>query len=144
MRTDPRVACANEKELLFWAVIHDLVAHPMMALTGYSKSSLTFHDWTSRHAWPRDTRNYVPHIETYQSERFGVLMIEAKAPGFFRIHHGIIDHTFGTQASDVSDAIEKAEDWFSSLAEIAPETADVHQHWTGMPLQPSDERFYRK
>lgn len=38
MKTDP-----NEKENMLWAFIHDAIAHPLMALTGY----------TSHRAWPR-------------------------------------------------------------------------------------------
>lgn len=33
MRIDPRKACANTEEKWFWAFIHDLIAHPIMALT---------------------------------------------------------------------------------------------------------------
>ena len=54
MKTDPRVACKNIKERWIWAVIHDLIAHPFMALTFYSNLSLRFHDWTSYRAWPRE------------------------------------------------------------------------------------------
>ena len=53
MRTDPRGACANEHQRLLWALVHDGLAHPLMALTGWSKWSLRFHDWTSHKAWPR-------------------------------------------------------------------------------------------
>lgn len=53
MRTDPRNACANEHQRLLWAVVHDALAHPLMALTGYCAASLRFHDWTSHRAWPR-------------------------------------------------------------------------------------------
>lgn len=53
MRTDPRVACKNREEDWLWALIHDLVAHPFMALTLWSRVSLQFHDWTARKAWPR-------------------------------------------------------------------------------------------
>lgn len=53
MRTDPREACANERQRLGWALVHDGLAHPLMALTGYCKLSLRFHDWTSHKAWPR-------------------------------------------------------------------------------------------
>lgn len=53
MRTDPREACANERQHLLWAIVHDGLAHPLMALTGYCKASLRFHDWTSHKAWPR-------------------------------------------------------------------------------------------
>lgn len=53
VRTDPRAACANERQRFWWAVLHDVVAHPLMALTGWSKWALRFHDWTSHKAWPR-------------------------------------------------------------------------------------------
>lgn len=53
MRTDPRKACANEKENWLWAILHDGIAHPLMALTNYSMASVLFHDWTSQKAWPR-------------------------------------------------------------------------------------------
>jgi hypothetical protein len=120
MRTDPRAACANEKELLFWAVVHDLIAHPLMALTGYSKVSLRFHDWTSRYAWPRDKRTYLPVLEAVYSDRFGWLMVESTQPGIFRVTHGLIDHTYGMAAENVSDAVEQAEAWFLSLSEDIP------------------------
>lgn len=41
MKTDP-----NEKENMLWAFIHDAIAHPLMALTGY----------TSHRAWPRTNK----------------------------------------------------------------------------------------
>lgn len=53
MRTDPRNACANNEERLLWALIHDGIAHPLMAVTLFSAWSLAFHDWTSQRAWPR-------------------------------------------------------------------------------------------
>lgn len=120
MRTDPRKACANEKQLLLWAIIHDLVAHPLMALTGYSAASLRFHDVTSRRAWPRDTRTPATAI-LVPSDRFGMLRVRALQPiGFFEIRHGMIAHCFVTSAADVTDAVEKAEEWFAALAELIP------------------------
>lgn len=56
MRVDPRLACHNNKENKGWALLHDLVAHPFMALTFYSKLSIHFHDYTSYKAWPRQLR----------------------------------------------------------------------------------------
>jgi hypothetical protein len=52
MKPDPIDACANLDERFGWAVAHDLIAHPLMALSGYSAWSLRFHNWTSRRAWP--------------------------------------------------------------------------------------------
>jgi hypothetical protein len=120
MRTDPRSACANEKELLFWAVVHDLIAHPLMALTCYSKLSLRFHDWTSQRAWPRDTRTLVS--VKVRSKRFGTLTVESSRPNMFRVYHGLMDHTFCMRATDVSDAVEQAEAWFTDLAQDIPES----------------------
>jgi hypothetical protein len=53
MKTDPNKACSNVKERLLWAVLHDALAHPVMALSGYSKWAKRFHDYTSHKAWPR-------------------------------------------------------------------------------------------
>lgn len=53
MRTDPRKACANKDERLLWALLHDGIAHPLMAITLFSAWSIWFHDWTSQRAWPR-------------------------------------------------------------------------------------------
>lgn len=52
-KTDPNRACANEGQRLLWALAHDGLAHPLMALSGYSKWALRFHDYTSHKAWPR-------------------------------------------------------------------------------------------
>lgn len=53
MKTDPNKGCKNTKERLLWAVLHDAVAHPVLALSGYSQWAMRFHDFTSRKAWPR-------------------------------------------------------------------------------------------
>lgn len=119
MRTDPRKACANEKELLLWAILHDAIAHPLMVVTGYGTASLRFHDFTSRHAWPRDTRVPVEPVMVH-SDRFGALRIVAQSSGIFEVTHGRISHRYCVQAIDVSDAVEQAEAWFGSLAELIP------------------------
>jgi hypothetical protein len=64
MRTDPRTACANDEERTFWAFVHDAVSHPLMALSGWSKWSLAFHDWTSHRAWPR-TAEPTPRVVAF-------------------------------------------------------------------------------
>ena len=119
MRTDPRKACGNERELWFWAAVHDLIAHPLMVLTCYSKLSLRFHDFTSHHAWPRDMRVPVEPIVVY-SDRFGAMTVALTATGVYEVTHGRIAHRFCTTAADVTDAVERAEQWFSELAEIIP------------------------
>jgi hypothetical protein len=54
-RIDPNRACSRPG-YLGWALLHDAVAHPLMALTGYSRLGVAFHDFTSRRAWPRETK----------------------------------------------------------------------------------------
>lgn len=34
-----------------WAIVHDAVAHPLMALSGYAHWAIRFHNWTGRRAW---------------------------------------------------------------------------------------------
>lgn len=51
MKTDPNRHCTKFREDRKWALLHDLVAHPFMALTFYSKISVKFHDYTSSLAW---------------------------------------------------------------------------------------------
>jgi hypothetical protein len=53
VKTDPNKACKNTGERRLWAILHDLVAHPAMALSGYSNWSMRFHNYTSHKAWPR-------------------------------------------------------------------------------------------
>ena len=31
-----------------WAFVHDVVAHPLLALTGCADWAIDFHEWTSR------------------------------------------------------------------------------------------------
>lgn len=62
MKTDPNKGCSNQEERLFWAVLHDAVAHPLMSLFGYPKWALRFHDYTSHRAWPRKAKPMNPHI----------------------------------------------------------------------------------
>lgn len=127
MRTDPRNACANEKQLLGWAIVHDLIAHPFMALTGYSPLSLRFHDATSKRAWPRPAVSYREGTFSVPSDRFGTLKVRRLAPrGFYEIQHPLIDHKFVVKADGIDDAAEQAEEWFVSLVELIPESEVRH------------------
>lgn len=119
MRVDPRKACGNERERLMWALLHDLIAHPLMALTGFSAVSLRFHDWTSRYAWPRDGRRPSTPINIIHP-RFGVLAVRVTESGFWEISHGVIAHRLVVKARDLTDAIEQAEEWFDSVVELIP------------------------
>lgn len=127
MRTDPRKACANEKQLLVWAIVHDLIAHPLMVLTGYSWTSLRFHDATSQRAWPRDNRTPRPFESVVvQSDRWGPLLVTTTRPGLYQISHPVLAHRFGVKAVDVGDAVEQAQEWFDSLVELIPESEALH------------------
>lgn len=35
----------------FWIFIHNVVAHPLMSLSGEAKWADRFHDWTAEKAW---------------------------------------------------------------------------------------------
>lgn len=117
MRTDPRVACANSKELWGWAFLHDLIAHPLMALTNYSRASLRFHDWTSFHAWPRAVLSQGAAAVWMIPSRFGDLEAIEVAPRCWRVKHPAVDHAIVLGADDAVAAAEQAEAWFQTLAD---------------------------
>ncbi|HEX7911748.1 MAG TPA: hypothetical protein VF534_27155 [Paraburkholderia sp.] len=97
--------------------MHDLIAHPAMVLTGYSRLSLRFHDWTSFYARPR-VKQTTTDIEVH-SRTYGRLCVTAlPRAGFFQIRHPRINHVLGVRAVDAIDAVEQAERWFDSLAEV--------------------------
>lgn len=55
MKLDPNRYCVNFKEHLGWAIIHDLIAHPLMAITLYKVDlTIQFHNFTSQRAWIRE------------------------------------------------------------------------------------------
>ena len=56
LKTDPNTICENGVEHRGWAFVHDAIAHPLMALTGWSALSLRFHNYTSHKAWPREQK----------------------------------------------------------------------------------------
>ena len=114
MKTDPRQACANAREKLVWALVHDFIAHPLMAVTLYSRPALRFHDFTSHRAWPRVAVDQVP-VTMVHSRRYGVLMVRQVQPGVFATEHPTVAHTAVTNAGDAIEAAEKAEAWFDML-----------------------------
>lgn len=69
MRTDPRKACANQEEKLLWALIHDGIAHPLMALSLFSGWAVAFHDWTSKKAWPRKVAEVSKQIWYHKEDK---------------------------------------------------------------------------
>lgn len=103
MKTDPKKACQNEDQRFFWAFVHDLFAHPFMALTGWSKWSLAFHDWTSHRAWPR-----VEYDEVVVCLSGGVKV--------FKFKHPKVEHQFITNGLDYGTAKAKADAWFAQLS----------------------------
>ena len=54
MKLDPNKYCVTYKQNLFWAMVHDIIAHPLMAFTLYKINwCIKFHDYTSNLAWKR-------------------------------------------------------------------------------------------
>jgi hypothetical protein len=114
MKTDPREACANAEEKRGWAILHDLVAHPLLILTGYSIWALAFHDYTSHKAWPR--QQHKASKETKMPTIYGWLTVKEVAPGVYSIQHGFVAHKFVTTADSALHAVHKALEWFDVLA----------------------------
>lgn len=109
MRTDPRSACANAEERLGWALVHDAIAHPLMALTGWSQLSVAFHDWTSHRAWPRP-KTRLCQADSFPHPVHGILRVREIEPldhGFWAVDHGKKDRTVCVQARDMEDALAK-------------------------------------
>lgn len=111
MKTDPRKACANAEEKRGWAILHDLVAHPLLILTNYSIWSLAFHDYTSHKAWPRTGRKEMTVATIY-----GRLKVIEVSPGVYSVQHGFVAHKIVTTADSALHAVHKALDWFDILA----------------------------
>lgn len=116
MRTDPRAACANAKELIGWAILHDLIAHPFMALTGYSAWSLRFHNWTSLHAWPR-VRPAKLRTPVTMPSRWGDMVAVEVQTKFWRIQHPNMENALVLYGDDAVAILEQAEAYFQSLAD---------------------------
>lgn len=117
MRTDPRAACANASERLGWAVVHDLLAHPMMALTNWASWAVAFHNWTSARAWPRKvTPTPQQLVPEPGKSRYGLLQVIEVAPGIWRVRHPRVGHSITLQSPGCDAACEKALEWFDSLA----------------------------
>ena len=54
MKIDPNKCCVVYEQCLFWAIVHDAIAHPLMALTFYKfQPIINLHDYTSARAWIR-------------------------------------------------------------------------------------------
>lgn len=117
MRTDPRKACANEEERAFWAAFHDLIAHPLLVLSWYSRWAVWLHDKTSMLAWPRGRANYKPIVSHTDDFGYGRFTVIDLGDGFWRVQHGNVDHAYVTQAQDKIDAVSRAIVWFDSLAD---------------------------
>lgn len=52
MKTDERRLAWAFREKYWWAILHDMIAHPLMAVFNYSRWTRRFHSWTSDKAWP--------------------------------------------------------------------------------------------
>lgn len=112
MKTDKNIACRNPRQSFLFAAAHDLIAHPFMVLTGYSKLSRRFHDYTSERAFPRNMDHYI-NFSIY-SEEFGTLDGRKMKNGIWEISHPGIRVPIRFKASNIHAAIECAEEWFRS------------------------------
>ncbi|MDN7825128.1 hypothetical protein QZN01_20970 [Burkholderia cenocepacia] len=118
MKTDPRAACANTEERLLWALVHDGIAHPLMALTNFSRLSLRFHDYTSSRAWPRKPSCANEPVRCFHvMSRWGVMTITHDAPGIWRARHPRVAHEYRTCATSAAEMLQKADAWFQELAD---------------------------
>jgi hypothetical protein len=117
VKTDPRKACANDEERVWWAFVHDLIAHPLMALFGWNGWTLRFHDWTSRRAWPRSVVKPGAWIEV-QALCYDIEVRETSVPGLYQAKCPFMDHVYGMKAVNHQDAAEQAERWFLDLDPI--------------------------
>ena len=115
MKTDPRTACANEEEKFGWALLHDLVAHQLMALTGWAGWALRFHDWTSHHAWPRASVLPGEWVEVSDWWYVYLDVRETSVPGLYQIKCPFMDHVYGVKALNHADAAELGSEWFRVL-----------------------------
>jgi hypothetical protein len=88
-----------------------------MAVSGWSAWSLRFHDWTSYRAWPR-VPGFQGETLRVPSRHHGILTVHVTAPGIYSVRHPAIGHTYTTNGADVFEAVERAENWFTSLADV--------------------------
>lgn len=103
-----------------WAFIHDLIAHPLCALTLYSAWAVKFHDWTSLKAWDRKSKledEEAPAVEVRKCAHSGCSRNIA-VPRIFctrhwnRIHvslqNKVMEAVLERDASKISSAVAEA------------------------------------
>lgn len=101
------------KERWLWAFVHDLIAHPLMAITNWSALSLRFHDYTSHRAWPRET--YPLGTTVNVPSTFGDMQLTEVAPNVWKVQHPNVRHAV-VLGGDPIQVAEEAEAWFKDLA----------------------------
>lgn len=121
MRTDPNQACQNEKQRFWWALLHDFLAHPLMALFGYPVWSLKLHDFTSNRAWPRGQTVDTPPPLLWWGVKGGWpegrLYFRCLPNKIYEFEHpNGIAHTFRCNAESTPLAVKKALEHFEDLA----------------------------
>jgi hypothetical protein len=122
MRTDPRKACDSGREVLFWAFVHDLIAHGAMAIFFWAEWTLRFHNWTSEKAWPRKSKGQA--VEGKWKEigppLSPALIFKAQeiSPGIWRVRHPRAAHEYTTTAESKYQAWAKA---YKSFCELSKE-----------------------
>jgi hypothetical protein len=95
-----------------------------MVLTGWSRASLAFHDWTSRHAWPREQLAAVQPAR--DALRFFVLIRGRSQPipyyvrqtemrHFYVVDFTHRDHSLVVRAEAMHEVILQVEDYLAEL-----------------------------
>lgn len=150
MKTDPNKACSVPREKVLWALVHDLIAHPLMALCAYSKFGRLLHDFTSGKAWPdtpRAVRLHKPRVY-HQTCEFGRLRAVEVKPyypdsevGFYEVRHPRTGHSvvsYGTAPVVMSRAINEFREWwnlFGGVFEPWPNDSQMYARLRAMDSQ---------
>lgn len=101
MRVDPRSCKCEVKENLLWALLHDIIIHPMLGFTFYRANwAIALHDYTSHKAWPRSKGADLRVGVWYRSAVSGLYYSSRRGAGF--IDQVLVDGTAYTrdEASD--------------------------------------------
>lgn len=134
MKTDPRVACTNEKENWLWAAIHDGLAHPFMVITLYSALAMRFHNYTSHRAWPRPEPFKVRKVR-YTPTAYGYVCISEIAPNIYEFSHPRVAHTYRFNADDMDEVMVKVLDHLLAMSAFGGKFAKMHsREWMEVKL----------
>lgn len=116
MKTDPIEACPNAEQHFGWAIVHDFIAHPLMAFSLWSSWALKFHNWTSSKAWPREESPCLPDFVEVWIPVWHEVKFRHLHGDVYEVLHPNVSHSFRYQAENEMEALMKAFDHFNDLA----------------------------